>query len=451
MKIALQFILKRRVRKRVPPGFLAFFVVWVGQLFSLTGIAMTNFVLGIWAWQVTGQATALALVGFFNLGPMILFSPIAGVLVDRLSRKLTMMASDFAAGLVALVLLLLFLKGNLQIWHLYALGAFSGIAQAFQFPAYSAAISTMVTKEHYARASGMLSLAQSSSQVVAPLLGAVLLTSFDLSLILIIEILTILVAIGTLLAARIPPLVKTPSEKKVRPNLWKEAIFGFHYIFQRPSLLGLQLIFFALNFIASFALILRAPMVLALTNNDSVTLGTVQSAAGIGGLTGGSLLAIWGGPKRKIKGVLLGMILVGIVGISLMGIGRNFYLWIASSFFFLFLLPIVNGCSQAIWQSKIPHDIQGRVFATRVLIAQLSIPLAMITAGPLADKVFEPALMPGGALVSIFGPLVGVGLGSGMSLMFFFAGLLTSCVGAIGFLFPSIREVERLLPDFKAD
>jgi hypothetical protein len=113
-------------------------------------------------------------------------------------------------------------------------------------------------------------------------------------------------------------------------------------------------------------------------------------------------------------------------------------------------LPLVNGSSQAIWQAKVPPDIQGKVFATRRLIAQISVPVAMILGGRLADAVFEPAMASGGAFARLFEPLVGSGLGSGMALLFVFSGILGAVVGLTGYLFPVIRQVETRLPDYDA-
>jgi len=158
-----------------PAGMFAFTMLCVGQVFSLLSTAMTGFALAVWAWQMTGQATALALVGFFAFAPLVLVSPMAGALVDRWNRKLTMMLSDLAAGVSTLTVLLLYATDNLQIWHLYVTNAFSGAFQAFHFPAYSAAVTTMVPKGQYGRASGMLSLAQSISGVFSPVGAAILL------------------------------------------------------------------------------------------------------------------------------------------------------------------------------------------------------------------------------------------------------------------------------------
>jgi MFS family permease len=172
----------------------------------------------------------------------------------------------------------------------------------------------------------------------------------------------------------------------------------------------------------------------------------VQSAIGIGGLAGGTVLGIWGGPKRRIHGILLGLTLVTL-GMLLLGLGQTAVFWVPAAFFTVFFVPIINGSSQAIWQSKVAPDVQGRVFAARGMIAQVGAPVSMLLAGFLADQVFEPFMVPGGAGPSLFGWLVGSGPGAGMSLMFVIAGALGMLVGLGGYLFPAVRNVEDLLPD----
>jgi MFS family permease len=112
-------------------GMVAFTIAWLGQVVSLLGTAMSNFALTLWAYEVTGQATPLALVGFFFVTPIVLLGPLVGVLVDRGNRKLMMALSDLSAALVALIVLALYMTGGLQIWHLYLTATISGIFQGF--------------------------------------------------------------------------------------------------------------------------------------------------------------------------------------------------------------------------------------------------------------------------------------------------------------------------------
>jgi len=429
---------------------LSFTIVCVGQVFSLLGTAMVGFALAIWAWEITGQATALALVGFFGFAPTVLVSPFAGALVDRWNRKLTMMLSDLASGVSTIVVLLLYATGNLQIWHLFVTNTFAAAFQAFHFPAYSAAVTTMVPKQQYGRASGMLSLAQNVSGVFSPVAAALLLGIFGISGVLTIDLVTLVVALGTLLLVHVPQPQITEVGRRGRGSILKESVYGFRYIWERPSLFGLLLVFFNFNLISTFSFTLLAPMILARTGSDAIVLGSVMSALGAGGVVGSLLLSIWGGPKRRINGVLTGLIIVGILT-ALIGLGTNPFVWASTGFILTFLVPTINGSSQAVWQAKVAPDVQGRVFATRLLIAQISAPVSMLLAGPLADRVFEPAMTSGGSLAPLFGGLIGTGPGTGMSVMFIITGVLAALVGLGGYAFRVVRDAEDILPDHDAE
>ena len=172
-----------------------------------------------------------------------------------------------------------------------------------------------------------------------------------------------------------------------------------------------------------------------------------MSAAGIGGVAGGAVLSIWSGPKRKIHGVLVSNILMNLVGWFLVGLGQNWYIWTLAAFLGIFFLPILNGSNQAIWQVKVPPEMQGRVFASRLFIAQMGMPLGMLIAGPLADDFFEPAMTSQSSLASMFGNLVGTGPGSGMSLMLIFAGLMGAIAGVCAYSFRVLRHAEDILPE----
>jgi MFS family permease len=427
-----------------------FSVVWLGQLVSMTGSGMTRFALTIWVYQETGEATALAIVAIFSFAPAIFFSPIAGVIVDRVSRKKVMIASDLAAGLSTVALLVLYSTGYLEIWHLWATGFFASAFESFQFPAYSAAITTMVEKKHYTRANAMLGMVHSGSIIIAPILAGTLLPFLGINGIMIIDIATFVFAIGALVFVLIPNPPETAAGRASRGTLLQESVFGFRYIFSNRSLLGLLLIFLAINLTFTLAMVLLAPMILDRTGNNEVILGTVMMMFGIGGVVGGVVITAWGGFKRRIHGVLLGIALASLFGQVVIGVGRSIPVWAVGAFLAMFFMPLINGSSQAIWQAKVAPDIQGKVFATRRLIAQISAPVAMILGGRLADVVFEPAMAAGGAFARFFQPLVGSGPGSGMGLLFVFAGILGAAAALSGYLIPAVRQIETRLPDHDA-
>jgi len=429
-------------------GMRGFTVIWFGQLISLLGTGMTRFALTIWAYQETGSATALALVAFFSFGPVVLLSPVAGALVDRWNRKVVVMLSDLAAGATTIVLLLLYVTGNLQIWHLYVMGALAGAFESFQFPAFSAAMTMMLRKEHYGRANGMMSVADSTAGIVTPLLAGLLLTLIGIGGIMTIDIVTFILAVTAVLITRIPQPDTTEVGAQARSSLWRESLFGFQYIWARPSLLGMQMMFFLANLFGTYSMVLLAPLLLARTSNNELILGTVQSALGIGGLLGGLVLSIWGGPKEKVHGVLLGMVLSFLFGSFVLGIGQTLPFWLIGAFFTMFFMPVLNGSNQAIWQAKVAPDVQGRVFATRRMIAQITAPLAMLTAGPLADYLFEPAMQAGGAWAPQLGWLVGIGPGAGIGLLFVVTSLIGALAALLGYTIPAVRNIETILPDY---
>ena len=433
-----------------PKGMRAFIVIMIGQVISLLGTAMTNFGLTIWAFEKTEQATALALIGFFFVTPQVVLAPIAGAMVDRYNRKLMMMLSDLAAGFTTIVQLVLFATGSLEIWHLYVTALVAGTFQTFQWPAFSAAISTMLPKEQYGRASGMQQLGNSAVGIVAPALAGALLGFIGLTWILVFDVITFSFAIGALLFVHIPQPERSEVGREGQGSILKESAFGFRYILARPSLLGLQLVFFFGNLFSALGFTLYAPMILARTQSNELIFGSVNSVAGIGGVVGGLVMSAWGGPKRRVHGVLAGWFLTSLLGEALLGLGRGLPVWAVSAFAFSFFIPVINGSNQAIWQSKVPPDIQGRVFSIRMLIAWLISPLARLVSGPLADQVFEPAMAAGGSLSGTFGWLVGTGPGAGMALILVFAGLGAMLSGLGGYLFRAIRDVELILPDHDA-
>lgn len=436
-----------------PSGMFAFTIVWIGQTISLLGTQMTGFALAFWAFQIAPEnvrATAFAIINICNVVPLLVMSPFAGALVDRSNRKLMMILSDLASGLTTLGILLLYATGNLQLWHLFVAAVIEGTFQTFQWPAYSAAISVMVDKKHYTRTDAMNTLAGNSSGIFAPLLAGTiigLMGANGVVTILLIDVVTFVIAIGGVLIVHIPQPRRSAEGARSQGNLFTEAWYGFPYIFRRPSLLGLQLTFMFGNFFHNLAFTLFTPLLLARTNSDTYIFGVVQTAGAIGGLLGGAALTAWGGPKRRVYGVVGGWLLTGLLSLLPFGLGRALPMWLAGSFLGAFVNPLINSSNQAIWQSKVPPDVQGKVFATRRLIAWFASPLAAALAGPLADRILEPGMQSGEPLASTFGWLVGTGPGTGMSLVFIFAGILVTLVALTAFSFPAVRNAEDLLPD----
>jgi MFS transporter, DHA3 family, macrolide efflux protein len=456
-------------RQRRPTGLTAFTIIWIGQILSLLGTAVSHFGLRLWVFDASGgQATPMALIGFFFFVPMVAFTPLVGVIVDRADRRLTMMLSDLAAALTTLVVLGLLATGNLEIWHLYVSAFIAGTFQGFQWPAYSVAISTMLDKAHYTRANAMLELAGNSSAVFAPMLAGALIgplgrwltqampsvaqragSSAGLTALLALDLFSAAFAIGTLLFVHIPQPERSESGREAQGGFRTEALYGLRYILARPSLLGLQLVFMLGNFFNMLGFAVFDPLILARTNSDAVVFGSIQTAAALGGIAGGLIIGAWGGFKRKVHGVLIGWTLTGLTMIAI-GMSQALLPWLITGFTIATFSPLINASNQAIWQTKVAPDVQGRVFATRRLIAWLVSPISQLAAGPLADLIMEPAFASGATPDTLIGGLFGTGPGAGMGVQMAIGGLFAAAVGLAGYLFPVIREAESQLPDHDA-
>lgn len=429
-------------------GMVGFTIVWLGQIISVLASGMTTFAFTIYMYQQTKSATAMGLVQVSYITPFLIMSPIAGVMVDRYNRKLMMMVSDIGGGLASLIALVLFATGHLQFWHIYLISAVKGIGTTFQWPAYSAAISIMIPKEQYVRANGMMSLVEAGPGVVSPLLAGALLPFIGTSGILVFDVLTFAIAIAALAVVFIPQPKQTMEGKESQGSFLKEAAFGFRYIFARPSLLGLQLVFFFGNLFAGIAFTVLPPMVLARTGQNSIALGSIESAGAIGGVVGGIAMSAWGGFKRRVHGVLVGWMFGSLFANILLSLGRGLSAWVPMMLIGELAVPLVNGSNQAIWQAKVAPDLQGRVFSARRLIAWFTNPISPIIGGLLSDFVLEPAMkVQTSGLSQIFGSLFGSGPGAGMSLLIFFCGFACMLVGISGYFVPAIREAESILPD----
>jgi hypothetical protein len=306
----------------------------------------------------------------------------------------------------------------------------------------------MIPKKHYGRANGMLSLADTASNIFAPILAGSLLGIIGVPGILLIDLGTFIFAIGALLLVHIPQPRITEEGRQARGSILTEAVFGFHYIWSRPPLLALQIVFLTGNFFVGIPGAVEAAMILANTASNEKALAYVNSAGAIGGVIGGLVMSAWGGPKRRVHGVLFGWFIASLLGSVMMGFSRSIPFWAISGFLGMFFVPIINGSNQAIWQAKVPPDLQGKVFSIRRLIAWFVTPMAMLIAGPLSDQLLEPAMRnPESFLAITLGPIIGTGPGRGMSLLFIIGGIIAALIGISGYVFRVLRDADTLLPD----
>ncbi len=419
-----------------------FIIIWFGQLISTIGSGLTSFALGVWIYEQTGSPTLFAINLLVYFLPRIILSPFAGVIADRIDRRIVMLVSDSFAALGTLGIAILLYTGNLAIWHIYIASVLISIANTLQWPAYSAATTLLVPKKHLGRAGGMSQVGDAIGSLIAPGVAGVLYVASGLNTIIIIDLVSFIFAFGTLLIVRFP---QPESTGEVKVTFWQDLLVGWRFIIQRKGFLALQIIFAVMNFSGSITNAMFTPLILEMAAPD--TLGFIATSLGGAYLVGTLILSIWGGPKkRRIFGTYTFEFLYGM-GIFLTGFATTIPWLIAAQMLSSLSVAIANGCTQALWQSKVPQDMQGRVFSARPMISFSIIPLAYLFSGPLSEKVFIPAMTEGGAIASRFGDTLGTGPDRGIGLMFIVFGLVYMLAAQAILLYPRLRRIELELPD----
>lgn len=422
-----------------------FLIIWIGQMISMFGSGLTSFALGVWIYQQTKQATPFAVTVFLANLPRLVLLPFTGVLADRLNRRLIMILADTGNALLTLAIVILFFSGQLQVWHIYVMVALGSVCGAFQEPAAGASTVMLVPKKDLGRANGLIQMGSALTNILTPFAAGFLVVVAGLGWVFFIDFVTFFFAVGALLLVAIPQPPVRPQDAGIRPDLWKDASFGWHYLAARPGLFGLLWYYAMVNFLLNWAAVLTVPMVLS--RYPASTLGVIQGLSGAGMLIGGIAMSVWSGPKRRIPAVI-GFISLALTGFLVAGVRPHPAFIGGGLFFLMLLLPLASGNSQVVFQSKVAPDVQGRVFSIRSMVSQSMMPLAYLTAGPLADRVFEPLMAAGGALAHTFlGSLLEVGAGRGIGLMFVLSGLLALVASALAYANPRIRNVEDELPD----
>jgi DHA3 family macrolide efflux protein-like MFS transporter len=426
------------------PALKTFLTVWLGQSVSLIGSGLTSFALGVWVFEGSGSITQFALIGLFAVLPRVLLSPMAGVIVDRWDRRRAMILSDAGAGLCTLSVVVLLTAGRLEVWHIFLLTAASSSFSALQWPAYMAAIALLVPNQHLGRANGLVQLGRALSEILAPALAGILMSVIGLQGVILIDFATFGFAVLTLLPVRFPIQDLPPEKGSDKFDLRAELTFGRRYIAARPGLCNLLAFSAVVNFLWGMVGALITPMILGFTTTSG--LGGIISVAGFGMLAGSLVMSIWGGPRRRINGVLFFEMLSGVCFL-LIGSRPAFWPVAFGALGAHMTIAVVFGSNQSIWQSKVEPGAQGRVFAFQQMVASAAVPLAYLLAGPLAEKIFEPLLTEGGALASSAGSLIGVGPGRGIAFVFIIMGLIKIAVALWGYLNPHVRDIEDELPD----
>ena len=366
-----------------------FFLIWVGQAFSLLGSELVQFALVWYLTRTTGSASVLAFASFVALIPRVLISPFTGALVDRWNRKSVMIIADAGIALATMTLAGIFFFGKIQVWHIYAIMFIRSLGSGFHWPALQASISLLVPKDQLSRISGLNQTLRGTLGILAPVFAALLLDYLPMFGILSIDVLTAILAISPLLIVVIPQPAKTKTDDTGQPvRIWEDVKFGFRYLYNWKGMFYLALAATLLNFLLNPGFTFTPLLVTGYFEKGAIELSAIESAFSAGMILGGMILSAWGGFKKNIITTLL-----GILGLSF---GTALIALTPSNMFFMavvgmaisgFMQPMANGPLFAIMQAHVDPQIQGRIFSMLESMVSAMMPISMLIAAPVAEWI----------------------------------------------------------------
>jgi MFS transporter, DHA3 family, macrolide efflux protein len=402
-------------------SYSQFLVVWSGQLLSRLGSGISAFSLGVVLYQRGESASAFSLLLLCAFLPSVLLSPIGGVVADRADRKLLMIFGDIGAALSMLFVIVMaeVLQGT--VWPIYFGVAMSSVFVAFHSPAFKASVTDLLQKEQYAKASGLIQLAEASRYLLAPVIAAFLMTQSSLRCVLWIDVLTFIAAALSVALVRKHTVAKRMHG--ARTKFRTELRDGIRVFSGNKAVLSLLCLTTGVTFFTGILQALFAPIVLSFA--DAATLGTVQSISASGMLLSSVFIGVCS--KTPDQGRILG-IAVPAAGFFFLLIGTttDTLLITLCAFCFFITLPFVNTSLEVLFRQNIGTAMQGRAWSLVSLISQLGMVLALAVAGPLADHFFEPLLSVDGRLAQSIGHVIGTGTGRGSGMLVVISGGLLS-------------------------
>lgn len=426
-------------------SFRNFLIIWIGQFVSMLGSGVSSFGLSLWVYSKTESAMTFAMTFLVQILPGIIFAPFAGSLADRKKRKSIIILTDFLDAILKIILVVLLLTDNMKVWMVYPFIFLSQTLGTFQNPAFNATIPLLVEKNDIPRANGLMQLIKAIQNMLAPVISGALFAFLGLSGLFIIDFITFFVALITILPQKIYQEIDIKKEENFASTIIEDMKIAINVLREKHGFINLIAVFSILNFIANVAMVLIGPLVMS--NFNTQIYGIVNSVSGVAMVIGGIISGIIPSKNHKVKSIFISLSICAI-GMIVMGIN---YHWIVISigfFLFMFPTPYANGTLGSLFQLKIETKMLGRIGALVDALMKIITPIAIILAGFLADKVFNPLLKVGGTLDNtIISKIIGSGNGRGIGLMFVICGLTLLIICVYMLLNKDINKLEILNPD----
>ncbi|MGD8565294.1 MAG: MFS transporter [Candidatus Bathyarchaeota archaeon] len=381
--------------------FKSFLFFWAGQLISLLGSSVAQFVIIWWITVETGSALYLSLAALVGFAPIVLLGPFTGVLVDRWSRRKLIGAVDFLQAITTTGLIFLFQFPHVSIWNVMALLALRGVFQAFHGPAVSAVMPLMVPEDKLSRLNGVNFLLTGIVNLVGPVIAALLLELWTISQILWVDAATFLVAVIPLFIIRIPSVVAKEKTVRNRSSFTAEFKEGLSFIKNGRGFLTFIMLATALNFLLTPTNLL--PYFVQFEHSGGVSDLALVAASFQGGmLAGGILMSVIAGFKKKMLAIMVSIYII-FAGYALVALTPQGQFWFMAigGIIMAFCIPVANVSIQTITQTVVPKNMFGRVSSVTGALASAASPIGMIISGIIAEYIGTAILFLGCVVLGV--------------------------------------------------
>lgn len=402
-------------------NYKKFLLLWCGEFISSIGGGLTSFGLSIYIFQKTGSAASMGLVALLSFLPILLLSPVAGVLADRYDRCLMMMIGDGMSGLGLVYILICMFAGEAGLYQI-CIGVFiSAVFSSLLEPSYRAIVTDMLSKDEYSKASGMMSIAGSARYLISPMIAGFLLTISDVKLLIIIDICTFILTVICTAVVRSSRIVR---QKKTTDSFVQSFKVGWKAITEKKGIFAVIMITSVITCFMGAIQILVEPMILDFQTGK--VLGIAETVCASGMLVSSIFIGIIGIKKNFTRILSISLTICGLAMIGF-GLKENIYIICCFGFLFFFMLPFANNCLDYLARTNIDADKQGRAWGLISFLSQLGYVFAYAGAGLLADKIAD---------------VRHIGIGRGAATVIIISGIMLAIIATLISRVRSIRELE---------
>lgn len=391
-----------------------FAFIWVGQLFSTITSSVVSFAIIFWLSVRTGSAEVLAYSTLASMMPHLVLGLFTGVLIDRWNRKRIMIIADMYVAALTAVMAVLFYTGNVHLGFIYTLLGLRSIGSAFHSPAMEASVPLLAPEDRLMRVAGVNNMIFSVSTIAAPAIAALFISIFDMTWVLMLDVIGALIACTSLLFVTIPNPVKAPegetdvnqgSLKAEFRKFFMEFRQGIHEIKKRRGIMWM----FIFTVFASLAMVpvstLFPLMTLDHFAGDTYKMSFIEITWGVGMLLGGVLMTL---PKFKFDNVKLINSSYIVLGASFLFSGflppEGFYLFSGFSLIGGIAGAIFWGAFTVLLQTSIDPGVLGRVFSIHGSLIMIPAMFSLVATGYIADTIgITNTFIIGGASLILIG------------------------------------------------